>query len=49
MRARAAALFVAALPAQTILSVESPLEGQADPVDRVGLASRLLSSAQAIA
>ncbi len=41
--------FVAALPAQTILSVESPLEGQADPVDRVGLARRLLSSAQAIA
>ena len=41
--------FVAALPADCILAVESPLAGQADPADRVALARRMLASAQAVA
>jgi sugar phosphate isomerase/epimerase len=41
--------FVAALPAATILSVESPLAGQADPADPERLAADLLASARRVA
>ena len=41
--------FVAALPRDTILSVESPLAGQADPQDPLALASAMLASARRVA
>ncbi len=41
--------FVAALPADAILSVEAPLAGQADPADPVALAAAMLASARRVA
>jgi hypothetical protein len=41
--------FVAALPAGTILSVESPLAGLADPSDPLALAVAMLASARRVA
>jgi sugar phosphate isomerase/epimerase len=41
--------FVAALPAETILSVEAPLAGQADPADPLALARQMLASARRVA
>ena len=41
--------FVATLPAGTILSVESPLAGQADPADPHALAVTMLASARRVA
>ncbi len=41
--------FVAALPASTILAVESPLAGQADPSDPLGLARRMLAAGRRVA
>ena len=41
--------FVAALPSGTILSVESPLAGMADPDDPAALASAMLASARRVA
>lgn len=41
--------FVDALPMSTILAVEAPLEGQADPADPDGLARRMMASARAVA
>jgi sugar phosphate isomerase/epimerase len=41
--------FVAALPSTAILSVESPLAGQADPADAVGQAVAMLASARRVA
>ena len=41
--------FVAALPSTTILAVESPLAGQADPSDPDALAARMLLSGRRVA
>ena len=41
--------FVAALPASTILAVEAPLAGQADPADPQALAAAMLASAHRVA
>ena len=41
--------FVAALPPEAILSVESPLAGQADPADPLALAVQMLGSARRVA
>jgi len=41
--------FVAALPPDTILSVESPLAGEADPADPLALAVQMLASARRVA
>ena len=41
--------FIAALPKETILTVESPLKGQSDPVDPVALAREMLASAHRVA
>lgn len=40
--------FVAALPATTILAVEAPLAGQADPVDPGALATAMMASARRV-
>ncbi len=41
--------FIAALPPETILCVESPLAGQADPADPQALARNMLASARRVA
>jgi sugar phosphate isomerase/epimerase len=41
--------FVAALPASTILAVESPLAGQADPADPAALAARMMLAGRRVA
>ena len=41
--------FVAVLPESTILAVEAPLEGQADPADPDALAARMMTAARAVA
>jgi sugar phosphate isomerase/epimerase len=41
--------FIAALPKETILTVESPLIGQSDPTDPVALAREMLASAHRVA
>lgn len=41
--------YIAALPSATILAVEAPLEGQADPADPQALAARMLAAARALA
>lgn len=40
--------FVAALPASTILAVEAPLAGQADPADPDALAARMMLAARRV-
>lgn len=40
--------FVEALPPTTILAVEAPLEGMADPADPVALARRMMASARRV-
>lgn len=40
--------FVQALPATTIISVESPLEGQANPADPFDLAVRMMAAGRAV-
>ena len=41
--------FVAALPASTILAVEAPLAGQADPADPRALAAAMLAAGRRVA
>ena len=41
--------FIAALPAETILTVESPLKGQSDPADPLALAREMLASGHRVA
>ena len=41
--------FVAALPSSTILAVEAPLAGQADPADPLALAVSMLASSRRVA
>ena len=41
--------FIAALPPETILTVESPIKGQSDPADPVALAREMLASAHRVA
>ena len=41
--------FVAALPSSTILAVEAPLAGQADPADPLALAVAMLASSRRVA
>ena len=41
--------FIAALPPETILTVESPTKGQSDPADPVALAREMLASAHRVA
>jgi len=41
--------FIAALPSETILTVESPLKGQSDPADPLALAREMLASGHRVA
>jgi sugar phosphate isomerase/epimerase len=41
--------FIAALPTETILTVESPLKGQSDPADPLSLAREMLASGHRVA